>query len=333
MKIIITESQCKIINEALGVPDNILDAAEKLFEIVSKDIQSINTKQEEYNFDGDLDIELGYNKKIVIDHYELTVNVKEFDEYDGEPDILSMGMAQTFMFDRKIMMKKIKPSTNASLSITYAVSSSWEPNQLYETLMREKNEHIASLAHEIKHKYDKQAKQIDLIGRDVKYTATQKISTFGIPVIDQKFFRYMYYISIAENLVRPTEIASKLKSENITKSQFREFLENNRVYKELVEIKNFTYEKLIEGLYERMDRVDALLDHIGEDTDEMTDQEKIKRVLELVFVNLANIKVETFDKMVSNKVDMLKDLFKQMMGHVPSFMKDDDDEENVEKNW
>jgi len=72
MKIIITESQCKIINEALGVPDNILDAAEKLFEIVSKDIQSINTKQEEYNFDGDLDIELGYNKKIVIDHYELT---------------------------------------------------------------------------------------------------------------------------------------------------------------------------------------------------------------------------------------------------------------------
>jgi hypothetical protein len=141
----------------------------------------------------------------------------------------------------------------------------------------------------------------------------------------------MYYISIAENLVRPTEIASKLKSENITKSQFREFLENNRVYKELVEIKNFTYQKLIEGLYERMDRVDALLDHIGEDTDEMTDQEKIKRVLELVFVNLANIKVETFDKMVSNKVDMLKDLFKQMMGHVPSFMKDDDDEENVDK--
>ena len=197
MKIIITESQCKIINEALGVPDNILDASEKLFEIVSKDIQSINTKQEEYNFDGDLDIELGYNKKIVIDHYELTVNVKEFDEYEGEPDILSMGMAQTFMFDRKIMMKKIKPSTNASLSITYAVSSSWEPNQLYETLMREKNDHISSLAHEIKHKYDKQVKQIDLIGRDVKYTATQKISTFGIPVIDQKFFRYMYYISIA----------------------------------------------------------------------------------------------------------------------------------------
>ena len=81
--------------------------------------------------------------------------------------------------------------------------------------MNEKNEHLASIAHEIKHKYDKQSKRIDLIGRDVKYTANQSISTFAIPVIDQKFFRYLYYISIAENLVRPTEVASKLKSENI----------------------------------------------------------------------------------------------------------------------
>lgn len=329
MKIIITESQCRIINEALGVPDNILESAEKLFEIVSKDIRSINTKQEEYNFDGNLDIVLGYNKKIVIDHYELLVKVEEIDEYEGDPEIESMGMRQSFKFDRKTLMKKVKPSTNAGLTITYAVSSSWEPNQLYETLMREKNEHISSLAHELKHKYDKQAKQIDLIGRDVKYSSIQKMSTFTIPVIDKQFFRYMYYTSVAENLVRPTEIASELKSENITKSQFRQFLENNRVYKELVEIKNFTYEKLIEGLYERMDRVDALLNHVGEDADKMTDQEKIKRVLELVFINLANIKVETFDRMVNTDIDMLKNLFKKMM--VPSFMEDDDDEKNVDK--
>jgi hypothetical protein len=329
MKIIITESQCRIINEALGVPDNILESAEKLFEIVSKDIRSINTKQEEYNFNGNLDIVLGYNKKIVIDHYELLVKVEEIDEYEGDPEIESMGMRQSFKFDRKTLMKKVKPSTNAGLTITYAVSSSWEPNQLYETLMREKNEHISSLAHELKHKYDKQAKQIDLIGRDVKYSSIQKMSTFTIPVIDKQFFRYMYYTSVAENLVRPTEIASELKSENITKSQFRQFLENNRVYKELVEIKNFTYEKLIEGLYERMDRVDALLNHVGEDADKMTDQEKIKRVLELVFINLANIKIETFDRMVNTDIDMLKNLFKKMM--VPSFMEDDDDEKNVDK--
>ena len=330
MKIIITESQCRIINEALGVPDNILNAAEELFNIVAQNIKSINYKSDDYNFEGDVDIELGYNKKIVIDHYELLVDVKNYDGYEGDVDIASMGMSQTFKFDKDIMMKKIKPSTNASLTITYVVPEEWEPNQLYDALMNNKNEHLASIAHEIKHKYDKQSKRIDLIGRDVKYTANQSISTFAIPVIDQKFFRYLYYISIAENLVRPTEVASKLKSENITKSQFRGFLENNRVYKELMEVKNFTYEKLIEGMYERMDRVDALLDHINEDTSQMTDQEKIKRVLELVYINLANIKLETFDEMVSSKEDGLKQFFKQLMGGVPSFMSDDN-EKNMEQ--
>ena len=330
MKIIITESQCRIINEALGVPDNILNAAEELFNIVAQNIKSINYKSDDYNFEGDVDIELGYNKKIVIDHYELLVDVKNYDGYEGDVDIASMGMSQTFKFDKDIMMKKIKPSTNASLTITYVVPEEWEPNQLYDALMNNKNEHLASIAHEIKHKYDKQSKRIDLIGRDVKYTANQSISTFAIPVIDQKFFRYLYYISIAENLVRPTEVASKLKSENITKSQFRGFLENNRVYKELMEVKNFTYEKLIEGMYERMDRVDALLDHINEDTSQMTEQEKIKRVLELVYINLANIKLETFDEMVSSKEDGLKQFFKQLMGGVPSFMSDDN-EKNMEQ--
>jgi len=323
--IIITENHLRYITEALGVPDNILGAAEELFDIVAQNIKSINYKSDEYNFDGNIDIELGYNKKIVIDHYEILVQVKEFDEYDGKPEIMSMGMGQTFKFDRDLMMKKTKQSSNASFTITFAVPTEWEPNQLYDTLMGDKNEHLASIAHELKHKYDKQAKRIDLIGRDVKYTANQKISTFAIPVIDQKFFRYLYYISIAENLVRPTEVASKLKSENITKSQFREFLENNRVYKELIQIKNFTYEDLINEMYQSMDRVDALFDHIGMDTTQMTDQEKVEKVLELVYINLANIKVETFDDMVSNTEDMLKGFLKQMMGSVPSFLDDDSD--------
>jgi len=322
--IIITEHQLKYITEALGVPDNILDAAEELFNIVAQNIRSINNKSDEYNFEGNIDIELGNNKKIVIDHYELLVEVKEFDEYDGKPDIMSMGMSQTFKFDRNLMMKKTKPSSNASFTITFVVPTEWEPNELYETLMGDKNEHLASIAHELKHKYDKQSKQIDLIGRDVKYTATQKRSTFGIPVIDQKFFRYLYYISVAENLARPTEVASKLKSENITKPQFRNFLENNRVYKELIDIKNFTYEDLINGMYKSMDRVDALFEHIKMDATQMTDQEKIEKILQLVYVNLVNIRIDTFDDMVSNTEDALKDFFKQMMGNLPSFLQDND---------
>jgi hypothetical protein len=326
MKIIITENQLKFINEALGVPENILDAAEVLFDIVANNIKSINQKENEYKFSGELDFELGGKKKIVIDSYELRVEVEEIENYDDEVVIMSMGMAQSFKFDREVMMKRIQPSSTAEVSITFGVSEDWEPHELYDTIMKERVKHLSAIAHELKHKYDKQAKELDLVGRDAEYIATQRMSTFAIPVIDQKFFRYMYFISIAENLVRPTEIASKLKSKNITKSQFKEFLESSEVYKELVEIKNFTFDKFIDGLNEQMGRVDALLNHIGKTPEDMTNNEKIDMVLNLIYVNLVNIRMDTFLDMVSDRGDELRNFLRQLSGNIPSFLEDDDQE-------
>ena len=326
MKIIITESQLKFINEALGVPDSILTAAEEMFDIVVNDVKSIDEKEDTYAFSGDLDFELGDKKKIVIDGYELTVNVEELDGYDGNVLIMSMGMGQSFNFDREVMMKRIEPSTTAEIEITFGVSENWEPHELYDTIMKERVKYLSSIAHELKHKYDKQAKELDLVGRDAEYTATQRMSTFGIPVIDHKFFRYIYYVSIAENLVRTTEVASELKSKNITKSQFKEFLENNNVYKEFIEIKNFTFNSLIEGMKEQMDRVDALLEHIGADPENMSENEKIDEVLNLVYVNLVNLRMGIFNDMISDKADEIRNFLKLMSKNVPSFMEDDDKE-------
>ena len=326
MKIIITESQLKFINEALGVPDSILETAEEVFDIVLNDIKSIDEKEDTYAFSGDLDFELGDKKKIVIDGYELTVNVEELDGYDGNVLVMSMGMGQSFNFDREVMMKRIEPSTTAEIEITFGVSENWEPHELYDTIMKERVKHLSAIAHELKHKYDKQAKELDLVGRDAEYTATQRMSTFGIPVIDHKFFRYMYYISIAENLVRTTEVASELKSKNITKSQFKEFLENNNVYKEFIEIKNFTFNSLIEGMKEQMNRVDALLEHIGADPENMSENEKIDEVLNLVYVNLVNLRMGIFNDMISDKADDIRNFLKLMSKNAPSFLEDDNKE-------
>jgi len=326
MKIIITESQLKFINEALGVPDSILTAAEEVFDIVLNDVKSIDEKEDTYEFNGKLDFELGDKKKIVIDGYELTVNVEELDGYDGNVLIMSMGMGQSFNFDREVMMKRIEPSTTAEIEITFGVSKNWEPHELYDMIIKEKVKHLSAIAHELKHKYDKQAKELDLVGRDAEYTATQRMSTFGIPVIDHKFFRYMYYISIAENLVRTTEVASELKSKNITKSQFKEFLENNSVYKEFIEIKNFTFNSLIEGMKEQMNRVDALLEHIGADPENMSENEKIDEVLNLVYVNLVNLRMGIFNDMISDKADDIRNFLKLMSKNVPSFLEDDNKE-------
>jgi len=303
MKIIITESQLNLINEALGVPNNILDAADMLYDIVERDIKSIRDIQDEYNFDGELEFELGDKKKIKIDSYTLTVKIEEIEDEEGVLDIVSMGMGGAFGFNRDVYMKENEPSTILGLTITFAVGENWKPEGLIEKMEEDKDEHVASLAHEIKHKYDKQSKQFGLIGQDAEYQATQRRGIFGIPVIDRVFFRYLYYISGIENLVRPTEVAYKLKRKNITKSQFKEFLENNVVYKELVEIKNFTFEDFINQLKESEDRLDALIEHIGDDPSDMTIDEKIKIVLEVSYIDLVNNRMQMFMTMTEHGMD------------------------------
>ena len=322
MKIIITENQLKFINEALGVPDNILDAAEMLYDIVERDIKSIDSVEEEYEFDGEIELELGDKHKVMIDSYELKVKIEEIEDQEGVLDIISMGMGGGFGFNRDVYMKETEPSTTLELTITFAVGENWEPEGLIKKMEEDRVEHVASLAHEIKHKYDKQSKQFGLIGPDALYQATQRRGNFGIPVLDRVFFRYMYYIHGIENLVRPVEVASLMKSKNITKSQFREFIENSRVYRELVEIKKFTFEDFINQLKDSEDRLDALLNHIGEDSSSMTIDQKIDRVLEVAYIDLVNNRMEMFVRMTEHHMDnMIK--FGAQLGLLPSHLKKD----------
>jgi hypothetical protein len=279
MRIIITNKQHKLIVEALGVPDSILDAAEEFYEIFLNNLKSINTKEEEYNFNGNVDVTLGDRKKIKIDGYTLKIDVHEIDDFDETAKIASMAMGQQFQFDRNIYMKRIKETTTANFSITYVVGPEGTPNELYDELYSDKDEHISSIAHELKHFYDKQVKPVDLVGHDADYQAIQESPRFGIPIIDEKFLRFLYYSTMAENLVRPTEVASNMRNKKITKSQFKEFLKQNRTYQGLAELKNFTYEKLVEGIYDSMDRVDEVMEIAGNDPSSMTDEEKVDKLL------------------------------------------------------
>jgi hypothetical protein len=319
---IITESQLKLITEALGVPDAILDAAEMLYDIVERDIKTIHSVEDEYNFEGDIDLELGDKKKIKIDSYELKVEIEKVEGHgDGVLDIISMGMSGGFGFNRDVYMKETQPSTTLELTITFAVGENWGPSGLIQKMEEDKDGQISSLAHEIKHKYDKQSKKYSLMGPDATYQATQRRSNFGIPILDRVFFRYMYYIHGIENLVRPVEIASSMRSKNITKSQFLNFLQNNRVFRELTEIKKFTFEDFINGLKEDEDRLDALLNHIGEDPSNMTLDEKINRVLEVAYIDLVNNRMEMFVKMTEHSMDdMLK--FAGQLGMLPPHLED-----------
>jgi len=328
--ILITENQLKLISEALGVPDTILDVAEQVFNSVARNIKSIRTKKDEYIFRGNVGVQLGNKKKIDIDDYELTVSVIHPDDYDEEPQIISMGMIQQFNFDRNIMMKRIQKSSTAEIEIDYAVSDNWEPIDLYNTLMKSKTKHLASIAHELKHKYDKQSKEIDLIGREALYHSTIKMGRSAIPAIDSGFMRALYFVSMAENLVRPVEIASIMKSKNITKSQFKDFLMKTDVYRELQNIKNYTFEDFINDMKEQMDRVNALLEHVNVDgLEDMSEDDKIKKVLEVIYGTLTNTRLDLFQDMTSIRQDDFLSMFKGLFGQ--DLRKDDPQQKGLEQ--
>ena len=317
MKYIITESQYNLINEALGVPESILEAAEEVYGMILNDLKSIRQKKDEYEFYGDIDITLGYKQKIYLDSYKLIVEVNEIDEFKEHPKIASMGMSQTFRFDRDIKLKTIKPSSKATFTLTYIVNSEWEPQQLAQEFESDRDEYIGSIAHELKHKYDKQVSRKGLIGHDAEYNAIGDMPPFRIDVLDEKFIHFLYFTTVAENLVRPSEVASNIRTKNITKSQFLDFLKKDKTFQKLQEIKNFTYEDLVSGIKDNMERVDFFISEImEEDPTTMTDDEKVEKVLRLFFINLSNRKLEKFSRYVDGPMgsDPLLSMLASMLG-------------------
>jgi hypothetical protein len=110
-----------------------------------------------------------------------------------------------------------------------------------------------------------------------------------------------------ENLVRPTEFASLMKTHDIDKKTFYDFLTNSKMYTMMKDINNFTYEGLRSDLKNYIPEIDRVLNNVTDKTFN-SDEEKIDEILRLVYINLVN-----------NTLDMTKSLmtnnfFEDMMG-------------------
>ena len=314
--LIINENQLgkivdKLLLERLGVPDFILDSAEVLYDIVLNKIRTIKDTSGNYNFNLNVDLPIG---DFDIRRLQLTISAEEFEGYNGGVDIAGMAVSQQFSFDNAVLMKILDVNHKLELKVSYVVPEEWKPSELYDVFVKDKIKMISIFAHELKHKYDKTKKTKDLIGRDDEYQVFSRQNlNFGIPVIGD-FMRYSYFIQNTENLVRPTEVASRMSQKNITKDQFGEFLRNDEVYNELIDIKNFTFDSLMLKLNQQMGRVDGLLNHAGQDISDMGEEEKIKKVLTLVYINIVNGKVDIFDDMTKDDMDPFTSRLKQMFG-------------------
>jgi len=298
MKIIITESQYNLIKEATGVPENILNEARVLYNIVKDKLKEINsTDKKEYLFEN-IKIDLTVSD-INFKNLNFIVNVDELENYDGtEPIIAAMGVGNEFDFDEGMMILLNKETSTIDLQIQFIVSEGWEASDLYMVFIEQKIHNTSIMAHELMHRFRRSKKSKGLAGDTADYQSysSGKLN-FGIPIITE-FMRYSYFIQNEENVVRPTEVASRMIQNGITREKFYEFLMEDSVIKELKKIQNFSFEYLTQGLYDQMDKVFALLEHAGEKPKKNSPEKNIKMVLELVYINLSNLKMEFFESFI-----------------------------------
>lgn len=306
MNIIITEQQYRLLNEAVGVPPGIILAAEELYNIIERNLSTINDISDKHTFKENVDITIG---DIKITQLELTITTEKLLDDGYNPIIYSMVVSSDFRVEKPSLTIYNRPSDDLVLTIKFATEDNWsDPKELHQSFTSNKPKTISTLAHEIKHKYDKQKKtRSKLIDRvDYKVITSTDLNS-GIPVINE-FIHYSYFIHNVENLVRPTEVATLMTYSGITKEQFYEFIINNEVFTELKQIREFTFEHLINSLIDQMEYVDIFLKYINA-PENLTRKEKIKTVFRTMFIAMSNARIDIFDDYTSSLEDKLRVIF------------------------
>lgn len=288
------------LNEALGVPEGILESAERLYLMCFNRIVKITdpilngSKKEEYNFT------IKSNFKIsdyTFTEISLSIDFVEVDQVDLV-ELYSMAFGHQSKFnDRSLKLVTIVSPNEVKISIKFALTETAKISDVIELCKRSKDIMTASLAHELKHAYDHYKKPTESIPKMSIYHGVQQT---GVPIKPiSVFLHYLYFVHGIENLVRPTEFSSLMKSSKISKKDFYNFLTNSEMYTMMRDINNFTYEKLKSELKNYIPQIDGVLNRFTNETFD-TDEEKIDEILRIVYVNLVNNTLNTTKSIMSN---------------------------------
>lgn len=296
----------KALREAVGVPDGIVETAELVYGQLMKELKSISSVRED---DEKLYFRLKGNYQISdykFKQIDLTLNIIRTDQVD-RATLAGMSFNFKSRFDDNTFKVIHQPTKKKiELSISVAIPEDGDLNSAIQELENEKEMSISSLTHELMHSYDKFKKPISNPSYRADYDAYKNIR-FGIGPIDD-FLHNLYFIHSIENIVRPSEIAADLKSGSIDKEGFLAFLKDNRVYKKLKEINNFTYEGLKKELLNHVDIIRERLEQNGIDDIPEDNEELVNTVLDLLRINLVN------GKGAALKQDLTTNFFEEMMG-------------------
>lgn len=269
----------KMINEVLGVPENLTKTARIVYDEV------YNAIPDDIDFD-DID---GFNKTIYGDfeiadykfnEINFSMDIREHSDFE----LIGMSTGEQSKITKKF---KLKSQVKNKFEITFRFIGPKETTGAdIKNLMKSKRaEFIGSIGHELKHRYDFSKIRKSPLASRVKYQSTSGRGFGDITPIN-KFIHFMYYAHIVESLVRPSELASIIDDGQITKKEFYNFITSTRTYKTLTELKNFNYDTFKTEVKEEIPKIKQLFDYNDVDYDGLSDDQIVEKTLELAFKNI-----------------------------------------------
>lgn len=285
----------KILNESVGVPSGILESSEELYKLILEEIKSFDDEIEGY-YGFELNTEfkisdLKINKVIVDLTFEMVDDIKEVEYY-------SMAILQNAAFDNKIMkLKTIIVPGVIRLSINMAGPKNTTMKDIIDYFTNKRNLLISTLSHELGHAYNNYKQNLVPIKGIGSYMGITKTSFPFRPI--QTFLFYMYYTHTIENLVRPIEISSLMRTGDIDREGFYDFITNNETYQMLKKIGQFSYEKMREDLKKHSDSIRKFLRYHPNIKNLNTDDQLVDELLRVVYINLVNNTTEQINNIMT----------------------------------
>jgi hypothetical protein len=274
------------INEALGVPVNIIPSAIKLYDDIYGFLSNLSDIQsdDEYStiLSGDYTI-----SDMKLTTIELHVELHKVQ--GGGFSFLSFGQGVQFSVNDQFQMEVFVEEDETIIKIEFIVPKNFKDKELLEYYQQNKNRFISIIAHELKHAYDSFKKNKTNLQMRVDYQISSNSGFGGVRPLN-RFLFLSYYIHHIENLVRPTQLATEIHLGKITPKQFYDFFVGNEIFKILKEAKEFSLENLKESLKKYMIQIYEILNMVGMDVD--TEEDAIDSILELFYINLVNWKQE-----------------------------------------
>ena len=313
------------IKEAVGVPANIEVASQNLYNDITKKLKNKEIGPEDVvkfkfiNKDGRYSF-ADFNPDFITVEFGLaTYSGDAIDNNTGNK--ITGGLVHSMGFSKQSKLNDVfdlvsVDDGSVELNIDYAQPNDdeeWSGNKILDTMEKNKSNSISSLGHELKHAYDNYKKPVEKLVDRSNYAGFQR-SRSGVRPMDQFMFN-MYFINQIENLVRPTESYVEMVSDGVvTKEQFLKFLLNSKTYQTLVQIRDSSFDKLVEDLKGYETEIDNYLNNTVDnyDSSSLDIDDKIKYFLK-VFAFVTAQKVHEVRKQMLTPVT---NLFQLLFGGI-----------------